>query len=272
MFTAQAGVKGSYVDCGVFADSCAGAPMSNNLYRRLNDIAPSLEQMSPHPSLNSDVPILLSTEMLTVIPSATNMALLNNGFYLGAQANYSTRLNSTDYLFMQNAQLRTAGDMMNVLNIPVDLVDNSDAGGRVYAGYSLNEHLAIEERYTRFNLGNIHQMTDVQYDNYMHLPKSNAYELIVKQSIPLTHNISLLAKEGKALISTDLSAQEGVLYENVNSDGTVQDHKMVRSVVGLGTGIEFSEAIAADVYYTYLLSTPALHAQWISAGLTYHAK
>ena len=272
ILAAHAEVNNAYVDCAIFADDCSSMPVANNLYYRLNDLAPNLSSLSPHPTLSEDVPILLSTSMITVMPAAANMAVLNNGFYLGAQANYNTRLNSTDYLFMQNAQMRTSGDMLNVMNVPVNLVDNSDAGGRVYAGYSLNENLAIEERYTRFTLGNIHQMTDTQYDNYMHLPKNNAYELIVKQSLPLTHHLSLLAKEGKALISTDLSAQNGTLYENVNPDGTVQDHKMLRSVVGLGTGLTFSEDITADVYYTYLLNTPAVHAQLISAGLTYHAK
>lgn len=268
----RAEVNNTYVDCAIFADDCASMPMANNLYYRLNNFASSLSSLSPHPTLNQDVPILLSTSLITVMPAASNMAVLNNGFYLGAQATYNTRLNSTDYLFMQNAQMRTSGDMLNVMNIPVNLVDNSDAGGRVYAGYSLNKNIAIEERYTRFTLGNIHQMTDTQYDNYMHLPKNNTYELIVKQSVPLTGNISLLAKEGKALISTDLAAQNGTLYENVNPDGTVEDQKILRSVVGLGTGIAFSEDITADVYYTYLLNTPAIHAQWISAGLTYHAK
>lgn len=270
--TAYAESQGSSVACAVFESSCASQPTANNLYHRLNALAPSLSQMSPHLTLNNDVPILLSTEMITLMPAAKNMALLNNGLYLGAQANYNTRLNSTDYLFIQNPQFHASGDMINVLNVPVDLVDNSDAGGRVYVGYSLGQYLAVEERYTRFTLGNIHQMTDIEYNNYMHLPKNNAYELIVKQSVPLTHGISLLAKEGKALISTDLSAQDGVLYEDVNADGTVNDHKLLRTVVGLGTGFEFSENMTADIYYTYLLSTPAIHAQLISAGLTYRVK
>lgn len=269
---AHAEVQNSYVDCAIFAEDCASMPFSNSLYNRLNDVASNLSQISPHLTLNDEVPILLSTDTITIMPATSNMAVLNNGLYLGAKANYNTRLNSTDYLFIQNAQMRISGDMLNVMNIPVNLMDNSDAGGRVYAGYSLNDHFAIEERYTRFNLGNIHQMTDTEYNNYMHLPKNNAYELIVKQSVPLTPKVSLLAKEGKALISTDLSAQDGVLYENVNPDGTVNDHKMLRSVIGVGTGVAFSEDMTADVYYTYLLNTPAVHAQLISAGLTYYAK
>jgi opacity protein-like surface antigen len=264
--TAHAAAKTPDIACSIFDDSCISHPTAYDLYNRYGYSVPHLAELSPHPTANKDVPILLSSSANAVTNSMSKMMLLNNGVYLGAQASYSTRLNATDYLFMQNPRLQEVGGNMQVMNIPVNLVANNDPGGRIYAGYNFNDHFALEERYTRFAIGNIHQMTDIQYNSYTHIPKNNAYEMIARQSVPLTHGLSLLIKEGEALISTDMCAAEN---QTLVSNGASDHHDMIRPILGLGAGYSISQNMTADLYYSYLLETPAIHAQMVSAGLTY---
>ncbi len=263
--TVRAGIGVPYTNCSTFEDSCTIKPTAYELYTRYGYSVPGLAALSPHPTLNKDVPVLLNANANAFTSSMSKIMVLNNGLYLGAQANYSARLNATDYLFMQNPKLHGMGDNMEVMNVPVNLVNNNDPGGRIYVGYHFNDYFALEERYSRFTLGNIHQMTDMQYNNYMHMPKSNAYEMIARQSVPLTRNLNLLLKEGEALISTDIRASD----QGLVSDGASDHHDMIRPIVGLGAGYTVSHSMTADIYYSYLLSTPAIHAQMISAGLTY---
>jgi opacity protein-like surface antigen len=263
--TVHAAVGAPYTSCSIFESNCVIKPTAYELYTQYGYTVPGLAVLSSHPTLNNDVPILLNANVNAFTNSMSKTMLLNNGIYLGAQANYSTRLNATDYLFMQNPKLHGMGDNMEIMNVPVNFVNNNDPGGRIYIGYHFNDYFALEERYSRFTMGNIHQMTDMQYNNYMHMPKDNAYEMIARQSVPLTRNLSLLLKEGEALISTDVLATD----QGLVSDGASDHHDMIRPIIGLGTGYTVSQSMTADIYYSYLLSTPAIHAQMVSAGLTY---
>ena len=263
--TVHAAIDLSYTNCSIFEDSCTIKPTAYELYTQYGYSVPGLARLSPYPTRNKDVPMLLNANTNAFTNSVSKIMLLNNGVYLGVQANYSTRLNATDYLFMQNPKLHAMGDNMEVMNVPVNLTNNSDPGGRIYVGYHFNDYSALEGRYSRFTMGNIHQMTDMQYNSYMHMPKNNAYEMIARQSVPLTRNLNLLLKEGEALISTDLLATD----QGLVSDGASDHHDMIRPIIGLGTGYTVSQSMTADIYYSYLLSTLAIHAQMISAGLTY---
>lgn len=260
--TAHAAVN---VLCPIFDENCISQPAAQDFSNQYHYSESDLVKLSPPSTEDKEVPILLSSSANSFINSIFNIAVLNNGIYLGAQANYSTRLNVTDYLFMQNPRLQGVGGDIEVMNIPVNLVNNNDPGGRIYVGYNFNDHFALEERYTRFTLGNIHEMTDIQYNNYMHIPTNNVYEVIARQSISLTPALSLLTKEGEALISTDIRETDGVLVSNGASD----HHDMIRPIVGLGTGYSISKNLIADLYYSYLLETQAIHAQMLTAGLTY---
>ncbi len=261
---AYANLNSPFMQCSVFNDHCNNPFNVEYLYYSI----PALSSLSPHPTANPDIPILLRANTTPFTNAISKVTLLNSGLYVGTEANYSMHLNAADYLFMQNPKLYAMGDRFQVMGMGVNFADNNDPGGKLYAGYRLNDHFAFEERYTRFTLGDIHQMTDVQYNNYSHAPKSNAYEAIARQSFSLTPHLSLLAKEGEALISTDLRAENGDLMSNGASD----HHNLLRPVVGVGTGYTLSDNMTADFFYSYLLETSAIHAQMISTGLTYYLR
>ena len=267
----MANVKKPYLSCSIFEDNCAESPLQNNFYHKAQYDIPGLTDLAPHPTTDDDLPILLTSNNTSFVNTMSNIAMLNNGLYLGAHAGYNPRLNATDYLFIQNPQMHSYGDSMHVLNVPVNLVDNNDPGGKIYMGYRFNDNFSLEERYTRFALGDVHTMTEFEYDNYMRMPRNNSYEVVARQSFPVRSGFNLLAKEAQALISTDIIRSPDGSSQSLVNDGNEYNHKMIRSVVGVGSGFVFSEALTADLYYTYLLNTPVIHAQLLSLGLTYRA-
>ncbi len=231
-----------------------------------NDYIPEFFQdpsaQNTHPAIED--PILSTTLNSPVVNAITHIKILNNGFYLGTAFSSNAGVNSINSI---GVPVQAYNDSTSVMNVPVNLMDNSDPGGRIYVGYHLNDYFSLEERYTRFPLGNVHEMTSFEYDNYMKIPKNNTYEMVARQSLPLGHGFSLLSKEGKVLVSTDLVENSNLADNNLEQD----HHKFLRSVLGLGSDYYFSRSLSGDLYYTRILNTPSIHPQLISMGLTYHA-
>lgn len=176
------------------------------------------------------------------------------GFYLGTQLGLSNTHNTTRSIPTGGTPTTESTDARN-----------KGIGMRLFAGYGINEYLAIEGGFTRYAPSRYYPSSTP--NNTTPAIRENGFDLTGKGMLPL-QDFSVFAKAGLAVVRTSLSG-------NLNSSGTGSNGTTVymHPVVGVGASYDITPNWVLDLSATRVLKmggSSFQNADLIAAGISYH--
>lgn len=171
------------------------------------------------------------------------------GFYMGAQLGMSNT----------NNQMRT------VLTTPSVTVQpkNTGPGGRIFAGYGINQYAAFEGGFTRYAPSTYNVTASGLSSNPT--IRENGVDIVAKGMYPI-YSFAVFGKAGVAFIRQSLAGSLNGNAGQANGTST-----FVRPTAALGVSYDFSQNWVAELSYSRVFKGGNFeNADLVTLGVSYH--